>query len=304
MVDYSKIPSLLLLIISILICLFSGVIGNLYSKKYISNNQERLFYCIVTQSVTVVSLIVLSGFSFKCSLYTFVMAILFGFLITLQSVMSLNALAIGLWSYTAVLGSFSTVITAFSGYLFWNEKLPPVKIFGVILMTVCVILSVSKEKETKKTSLKWLLYVLMSSISNACIGLLQKTHQKSEYKGELSQFLIVAFIVATIFSVISFFSAGIVCKKSNDTEKTIKKGILRPILICGMLLVGICAALNNEFNLYLSGVMDSAVFFPMVNGGGLILSIVVSVIAFREKLSAKQWGGIFMGVVAAFLLCK
>ena len=74
--------------------------------------------------------------------------------------------------------------------------------------------------------------------------------------------------------------------------------------VIAMLIVsGVAIALNNIINLYLAGVMDSAVFFPLVNGGGLVLGILAGLIVFREKLTAMQWIGIACGVAATLLLC-
>ena len=71
-----------------------------------------------------------------------------------------------------------------------------------------------------------------------------------------------------------------------------------------MLITGICVAANNKINLYLSGVMDSAVFFPTVNGGGLILATLTALVLFREKPTKKQWLGIAFGTVSVVLLCN
>ena len=67
---------------------------------------------------------------------------------------------------------------------------------------------------------------------------------------------------------------------------------------------GIFIALANQINLYLSGVMSSAIFFPVVNGGGLILTTIVAIAFFKEKLSKKQWVGLIIGVIAILLLCN
>lgn len=74
-------------------------------------------------------------------------------------------------------------------------------------------------------------------------------------------------------------------------------------LIGCMLLNGICFAVLNRLNLYLSGVVDSAVFFPIVNGGSLILTMIAAIVVFRERLTRKQWIGIVLGVLAVFFLC-
>ena len=70
-----------------------------------------------------------------------------------------------------------------------------------------------------------------------------------------------------------------------------------------MIAGGVCVALNNKYNLYLSGVMDSAVFFPIVNGGGLLLATLAAVLLFRERLSKKQWIGVFFGIASVVFLC-
>ena len=74
-------------------------------------------------------------------------------------------------------------------------------------------------------------------------------------------------------------------------------------LLAIMLASGVCVAANNKYNLYLSGVMDSAVFFPIINGGGLILTTLAAVVMFGERLSKKQWIGIALGIASVIFLC-
>lgn len=302
--DYSKIPALLLLAISMLVCLLSGTIGNLYSKKYISSVRDRFFYSIISQSFAAIALFLLSGLKIKCSVYTVIMAICFGAITMLQSLASLSALSLGPWSYTSVISSSSTVFTAFSGFLFWNEKLPTTKIIGISLMLVSLLFATAKGKNEKKTSLKWFAFALSTAVLTACVGLLQKVHQNSAYRQELSQFLIIAFISSVLFNTIAYFVSKRFVKNEVATVCLKQKIMSKKILFLGMVAVGIFVALNNEFNLYLVGTMDSAVFFPMVNGGGLILNVLTSALLFKEKLSVKQTIGVLLGIMATLLLCR
>jgi len=50
--------------------------------------------------------------------------------------------------------------------------------------------------------------------------------------------------------------------------------------------------------------MDSAVFFPIVNGGGLVLTTFAAVLLFKEKLSKKQWIGVVLGIASVVFLCN
>jgi drug/metabolite transporter (DMT)-like permease len=70
-----------------------------------------------------------------------------------------------------------------------------------------------------------------------------------------------------------------------------------------MLVSGVCGAVNNKLNLYLSGVIDSVVFFPVVNGGGLVLTTLASLLIFKERLRTKQWIGILFGIASVLCLC-
>ena len=54
---------------------------------------------------------------------------------------------------------------------------------------------------------------------------------------------------------------------------------------------------------YLSGVIDSVIFFPVVNGGGLVLTTLASLLIFKERLRGKQWIGILLGIASVLCLC-
>ena len=85
-------------------------------------------------------------------------------------------------------------------------------------------------------------------------------------------------------------------QKENTTKKLIWNFILA-LIICG---VG--AAGNNVINLYLSGITDTAIFFPIVNGVPLLASLLVSFFLFKERLKKKQLIGLLVGIVAIVCL--
>ena len=44
--------------------------------------------------------------------------------------------------------------------------------------------------------------------------------------------------------------------------------------------------------------------FPIVNGGGLMLTTLTATLLFKERLSKKQWIGLALGAIAVILLCN
>jgi drug/metabolite transporter (DMT)-like permease len=242
-----------------------------------------------------------TGFSINLSLFTLLTSVMFGVAVMGQITASAFAMKIGPWAYTSVMMSLSTIIPALSGVLFWDEDLTVNIVLGMILMVICFVLSVKTDDddaEKKKSNLKWFLLSLIASLSTGAIGILQKAHQSSNYKQELPLFLVISFGVASVFS---FIMTYITRPKNNNVEP--KNKIFSNKALVLFLVAGLGTAFNHAINLYLSGAMESAVFFPIMSGGELILVTLSSVIVFKEKLSNKQWIGLVCGIAAVIILC-
>jgi len=294
----------LILAVSMFAALFASVIKKYSTESFESKKIMRFLFNSVVTLTCAASLFVISLTSGlpEISVFTFLTGILFGFITAVQFFFSLMAYESGPFSYTSVIVSLSTIIPVLSGSLIWGESIATVQIVGMALMLLCFVLSVDFSKSEKKTSPIWFLYVFITFAATGFIGVMQKWHQKSEYKAELDGFLIIAFMTAFVFSSIGTVVSLLKAKSKNECTN-IKKDIT---LLATLLMVccGICAAANNKMNLFLSGVMDSATFFPVVNGGGMILSALASLIIFKEKLTTQKWIGIAIAVVAVILICN
>jgi drug/metabolite transporter (DMT)-like permease len=105
-------------------------------------------------------------------------------------------------SYTMVILYCSTVISAVSGALFWNEQIQTAHVIGIVLMLVSFVLAVKKQPGEKSVSLRWLLLSLGAFATTGGIGVMQKLHQSSVHREELGVFLVIAFIVSALFSFV------------------------------------------------------------------------------------------------------
>lgn len=302
-----NIPVVLLFVISLAACLAGTMIKNHYSKKLSDTIAGYHLYNALTAIVCSLTLLALSGGKLSVSPFTVILAVIFGLVTVVQQVSNSAALASGPLAYTSVIGSMSTVITAFSGLIFFGESISVTQIIGIVLMLFCLVLSVKKDTaDEKKAAARWLILCFITCFATGGIGILQKLHQSSDYKGELTAFLIIAFAFSFVFSAANIAIIKLKAVKRNETSKKVvffKKRPALPLLIAFFAIAGIGIALNNMINLYLSGTVPSAIFFPIVNGGGLILTTLASVFFFRERLTKLQWVGIALGFVATLLLC-
>ena len=284
------------------VSLVAALGGSIFKKLY-TNRDSRLSgsfaYTAVGCLVAAAVLFAWGGFG-KASLFTVLLGVLFGAVTALQGVTHMAALQVGPLSYTTVIISFSTLISALSGVLFFGESIGPLQIVGMVLMLASFALANGGENGGKRANLRWLLLCVVAFLATGAIGVMQKIHQSSAFKEELNAFLVIAFGVSAFLSGVV---ALLLRKKERGSEENRNDRGGMMLLIFLMLISGVCVAVNNKLNLYLSGVIDSIIFFPVVNGGGLVLTTLASLLIFKERLRTKQWIGILLGIASVLCLC-
>lgn len=290
------------LTISMTATLLSGVLRKYLIDHYENSSASRHLLNALTSLVAAVGLLLVGGIP-RASLFTVLLALGFGLITATQQIFTMQALEHGPYSYTAVICSLSTMIPALSGALFFEETLGWPHIVGMLLMVGCFVLSVNFSGEEKKSSLLWLIYCAVAFWATGLIGVMQKWHQSTDYKDELDAFLIIAFAFSCLYSTTAY-TVSLLKNKKGQQKATAAPSLVHILPILLMVLIGACTATNNKLNLFLSGVMESAVFFPLVNGGNLILTALSAFILFRERPTTKQWVGLFIGTLAVIFLCN
>ena len=286
------------------ISLFAGLAYGLCRKygmeKYIFCPRDTYLFNVISGTVTTVLIAVMMAirgeFSQMPSFYTVLLGTVFGIVTVLSAIVNMKALGIGPMSYTSVICSCSMIIPSLFG-LFRGESLSLIQDIGIVMMLLCMILSVGGKKDERAANRLWFFLCLLAFFLVGSIGIMQQIHQTSPYKSELDAFLLIAFLISSAYALICF----LFCRR-QETAKPVRLSSCKPFFFLA-LLTGAGVAACNVINLYLSGVMPAAVFFPVVNGGGLILSALSGIILFRETFSAKRWTGLAIGTCAILLLC-
>ena len=102
-------------------------------------------------------------------------------------------------------------------------------------------------------------------------------------------------IVASLTMLLSYSLVCLVNRDFSTKLPPLLKEKSRAFLLTA-LLAGILSCAYNRLNIYLSGAMIGAVFFPCFNGGVVVLSTTLSVLILRERLRAIQVLGIALGI--------
>ena len=299
---YENIDVVVLLIMSLAISFTYSISRKVYTARVTGSFAPIFMFNAVSAVASILTLLIMGGIG-KISLFTLALGLLFGLATLVQQVTTLEALRTGPLALTTTIVSCSTVIPAVSGALFFGEQLKIAHIIGILLMLASFFFAVEREDGGKKASWRWFLFCMIAFIATGSIGTMQKIHQNTEYKGELNGFLIIAFLFSFVASAVAYVSY-IVKNRNIKTEKVHTPLSLWLIMLALMIISGVSFGAVNNLNLYLSGVMESAVFFPIVNGGGLVLTTLAAFLIFRERLSLKQWVGVVLGIASVIFLCN
>ena len=173
----------------------------------------------------------------------------------------------------------------------WNifAKSIPAKLCISAILIFFIYLSLER-RGSERVNKRWLIFCALAFIFQGCIGVLQKVHQSSEHKGELGGFLFIAFICSLVYSRIRAKKSF---KELNFTRKHILLSLISGACIFGM----------NFLNLRLSGLLPSQLFFPVINGSAIVLSSIMSLILFKEKMSKRQIIGLCGGILSLIAIC-
>lgn len=297
-----SLPLPLLLTVSVITSFLMSFLRGLFSKNISSRNIDLLFYNFLQNGVCTLAVAViflLSGGFGSFGLYSAFLGVLMGLAVAFSLQFNIQAYTVGPFAYTTVIVALGAVIPTLSGPAFFGDApLTAAQWIGIVLMIVCIILSPDKSKQSdeKKANVKWLVLSVGASVINGLVGVIQKIHQTdNSVKEQMPALLLCCFATATVASLCVYLNEK--RKLGNTISKSNAKQMLKlPIL------TGIVLAFPHTINLWVAGVLPTAVMFPIVNLCPMMLSMVCAVAVLKEKLSKSQWLGIAIGIVSTVLL--
>ncbi len=192
---------------------------------------------------------------------TLLYAFLYGALLILSQWFYTMALGGGNTALCSTVYSMGFIIPTISGVLFWSEPFSILDTVGIVA-AISAILCAGEKTVSKEGTSKYFLPLILATLASGGLGVMQKVQQKSSVAGESSLFLLIAFVVAMTLS----FACSITAKKA--CEHTEGKGYF---LMAGG--IGIAFGVCNLLNTALAGILPSAIFFPTLNIGSILLTL-------------------------------
>lgn len=281
-----------LMAVTVTSALVGNSFKNIFSKSYLKNQTDNLAFNLVGHAL-VILLLALFGGAVRVSRFTLLTAAGMGVCNLLSGLLFSLCLTCGPMALTTLVQlGISLVVSALLGPVFWKEGITLFQAAGIVLILVSMVLT-SNAKVDKNISFKWLVLTVVCGFTNSTLGLFQKILTTSAYKNEQMGFLFYAFIICSVCNLIWFALAR---KKAPSSFRF--KGISA---VCS-LVCGLSMGAQHIINLKLVGELPTAVFFPICTGLRILLTALIGIILFKEKLSKRQLIGFVIGFSALFLV--
>ena len=219
-------------------------------------------------------------------------------------VLSLGSLAV--YSTFMMLGGM--LVPFFYGIVFLHESVSTGKILGCVLLTACIVMQAYIQNAQTRSNTdrsdgknKTLLFVLCLVIFfvNGMTGVVAKAHQLNAAAVDTVSFTALYCLLTALFSAL------LLCVILLTGQRKEKCAQLKKILGWRTLLtvaaIGLAAYTGNFLSFTATSHIPASVQFPIVSGGTIVLSAIVSAFIFKEKISKKEWLSVVGAFIATFL---
>ncbi len=224
----------------------------------------------------------------KISPLTFLLGAVFGILSVFFQMLYMRAMRMGAVSLTTMAVHFAIVFPIVFCIFAYGEVLSLTKAIGILLLIPSAIL-LFRPEQSAPISRKWLLLLLIIFPVNGVSNIVQKIHQHTAFHEEVGGFVLSAYAVAAVLSLVLSLYRKKVFRESMSFR-------ISPRTCAPMLLVGVVLGAFQALFLYLTGQVDAVVLYPVQTSATIILSVLSGVFLFGDRLDKKKFLGVFLGI--------
>ena len=299
--------------------IFTGLTKGFCGKKtssFTTKSQDAFFVSVVRMLIcTIIGLvltIIIDGFdSLKMSSTAIILGLLSGLFTSIFVVSWLLTVKGSAYMLVDVVLTISTLIPILLSVIFFNESVHYLQIIGFVLLVVAVLIMASYNNSIKseKLNFKSLILLVGCGLANGFNYFVQKcfstvTPGESFYSFNFYTYLSSTIVLAILF-LVTFKKRGEnnsdILDNDNQTFTSYYLTLLKKI-IGFIVIMAVCLFLNSFFSTLAASILPSTLQFPLQQGLNLSLSLLMSAIFFKEKITIKSIIGIVLTFVALIFI--
>lgn len=184
-----------------------------------------------------------------------------------------------------------------SEFLF-DEKIRLNQWAGLLVLLAAVVIMCSYNNQIKeKMSLKSLGLLVLCGIANGLTDFSQKLYVKTVADSSAAVFNFYTYIFSALVLLVFYLGAKVTDKTGSSSETDVLRRVGGYVAV-----MSVCLFLNSYFKTMAAGILPSAILYPLSQGASLILSSFMSMLFFKEKLTAKCITGIALSFAGLLII--
>ncbi len=202
-------------------------------------------------------------------------------------------------SVCALVYALNFLIPTMYGVLFEREYPSYFKIIGIvfIVLAVCLISFSKKDSQAKQNKGIYLVVAFLAMLCSGCLGIIQKIYGRYFRSEDLNVFILVGFTFVLLSVLILF----LMLSRGHKRVALFPRNLSARFYLLAILL-SISLMTVSKLNAVLASALPSFIFFPILNGGTVVASMLISLFVFKEKATKTLTFSGLLGVVGIVLV--
>ncbi len=288
----------ILLIFSALLLSFNFAVTKFYQKRYGNTLKTGLIFNIISGIVVAFVFSPFVRISHFGEWFSPAMVVIQTVFVVVYTLIGFKLMSRGTVAlYTMSLMSGGMLVPYFFGIAFLNERVNVINVIGVILILAAVILMNAGQENLNKTNIFLLVCVFLI---NGGTSIVTKIHQISPLATfETLEFIWLSGVSRAVLSAVILPFTKSEVALSKQAQKISLKTVLIFILPI-VLSVGL-DKLAMGLQLIGAKTAPATMMFPIISGGTVAFTAIVSFLIYKEKLSKKSVFAIITCLIGTFL---
>ncbi|NLD87281.1 MAG: EamA family transporter [Clostridiales bacterium] len=227
---------------------------------------------------TAVVFFAINGFNLNITLFSFLVAALGNCLVLCYTLLGFRLMKQDSMSlYTLFLMTGGMAVPYIWGILFLNENVSWLRVTGLVLIFSGVVLANFSKGEIKPS------VVLMCTavfFLNGFVSVVSKVHQI-----ETNHPVVGTTEFVILGGMFKFLFAGVLYLLSRSSAEPEGKNKLGPLLL--ILISAVVGGVSYMLQLNGAATLPATVLYPIITGGSIVFTTIMSKLVFKEKLSKK-----------------
>lgn len=277
---------------------FQSLFTRLYSAHYAGADAAKAtpVFSVCYGVFIAAASFLLGGMSFAPSWQTVLLGVVNAGMLILYNTSIIEAGNRGSYSFLMVASMFGGILVPMAvGLLFMGETLSGLQIVAVVMMLLSLVLMNVRTISFKGASRSYYLWCIALFFANGLYGAINNLQTQVMDGAQRTEMLTILYLCSALAVVVSECARGQGRELARGFRMGKKAGIF-------LLITCLSATAAANLLLFILARMDSSVLYTIDSGAVLVLSILYSLILFKEKPTWEQIAGMVTAVASIVLI--